>query len=188
MRTRMRTAWVGGAVASLALASAVVASTASADSTVGTATLTGGSLTIVTPAAVAFTASLKGIDQVVAATQAVDIIVGSGSGSGWNLTVTSTSFTAGSRTLPNDSAYDHGATGVCDNGVTCTLADNSATSYPVVIPSAVVAPAAIRIMSAAVDSGLGGQTWTHNMRLVIPGNAHAGDYTSTWTYSLVSAP
>ena len=32
---------------------------------------------------------------------------------------------------------------------------------------------------------MGGQTWTHTMELAIPANAHAGAYTSTWTYSLV---
>jgi hypothetical protein len=72
--------------------------------------------------------------------------------------------------------------------VTCTPADNSAVTYPIAIPAGVTAPIAVKIQTAAVDSGLGGQTWTHIMNLALAGNTQVGDYTSTWTYSLTSAP
>jgi hypothetical protein len=116
---------------------------------------------------------LNGADQAVPATQVLDVVDGSGSGSGWNVTLTSTTFTSGSLTLADGSASDQSATGTCDPSVTCTLADNSAASYPLAIPSGATAPTAVEIMSAGVGTGLGGQPWTHNMRLAVKANAKA---------------
>lgn len=187
MPAKTRLAKAGG-VAALALLLAAVPTAAFANDTVGTATLTGGALSLVTPDAVAFSATLTGSDQSVPASQDIDVVDGTGSASGWNVTLTSTTFSSGSNELAADAATDQGASGSCDAGVTCTLADNSATSYPVAVPAADVAPTAVRIQSAASGTGMGGQTWTHNMALDVAGNAVAGTYTSTWTYSLVSGP
>ena len=187
MSAKTTLAKVGGVVA-LALVTAAIPSAAFANNTVGTATLTGGALSLVTPAAVGFSATLTGSDQTVPATQAIDVVDGTGSASGWNVTLTSTQFATGGSNLPVNSVSDQGAIGSCDTGVTCTLADNSATSYPIAVPAGTVAPTAVRIMSAASGTGMGAQSWTHNMVLAIGGNATAGTYNSTWTYSLVSGP
>jgi hypothetical protein len=56
------------------------------------------------------------------------------------------------------------------------------------VPAAATAPSAIEIQTAAANSGLAGQTWTHTMSLAVPAVARAGTYSSTWTYSLVSGP
>lgn len=153
----------------------------------GTATLTGGTLSMVTPTTVGFTATLTGADQSVSASQALDILDNTGSGSGWNVTLTSTTFTSGGFTLANTSVTDTGASGACDASVTCTLGTN-AISYPMTVPAGASAPTAIKIQSAAAATGQSGQTWTHTMNLAVPANVHAATYTSTWTYSLASAP
>ncbi len=64
-------------------------------------------------------------------------------------------------------------------------AAGSTLSDAVVITNHATSPVDLAV--TAVD-GLTGQTWTHSMNLHIPANAHAGTYTSTWTYTLASAP
>jgi hypothetical protein len=168
---------------------AVLAMPGSAFAASGTATITGGTLSMSAPTSVAFTATLNGTDQHVQAPQAIDVLDNTGSASGWNVTLTSTTFTNATLTLPDNSVTDLSSSGACDTNVTCTLADNVAGSSPVTIPSAAVtAPTAVKILNASVNTGMSGQTWTHSMDLAIPANAHAGTYTSTWTYSLVAGP
>jgi hypothetical protein len=179
--------WRGVVAGVVVLALAALASPAAAD-VPGTATLTGGTLTFVQPASVSFSATLNGTDQNVTASQAIDVKDNTGSGSGWNITLTSTTFTTGSHTLATNSVTDTAASGLADGGVTATLADNSATVYPLQVPAAGTAPAAVKIMAAAANTGMGGQTWTHTMQLAVPSSVYAGTYTSTWTYSIASGP
>jgi hypothetical protein len=75
----------------------------------------------------------------------------------------------------------------CDSSVTCTTATNSIT-YPFVLPAGGTAPTAQKVYNAAANTGLGNQTVTAAFRLAIPANTYAGTYSSTWTYSLASAP
>jgi hypothetical protein len=197
----------GAAFAAVTLLAFPAAANAAAPNDVpGTASLTAGSLSLVTPLALSFTGTLNGTNQVLAAPQALDVLDNTGSGAGWNITLTSTTFTNSvavpARTLPLTSASDSVTpTGACDTvapvvgppavaGYTlaCTLGDNSSTAYPVVVPAAATAPTAVKIQTAAVDTGLAGQTWTHTMNLAVPANTKSGTYTSTWTYSLTSAP
>jgi hypothetical protein len=151
-----------------------------------------------TPANVGFTATLTGADQTAHTSEPLDIIDARGSGVGWNVTLTSTQFvttTLPVKSLPLTSLTDGftpsaAPVGVCDTGVTCTLADNTSLApYIIAIPAgATGAPTAVKVQTAAVGTGLGGQTWTHIMSLFLPGNTQAGAYSSTWTYSFVSAP
>jgi WxL domain surface cell wall-binding len=187
MRATTRLAVVG-CTAVAGILTVLSAPSALADTVPGTATLTGGSLAYVPPTAVAFTATLNGANQDVTAAQALDIRDNTGTGAGWDVTLTSTTFTAGSDTLPDTSVTDLSAAGACNAGVTCTLADNSTAVYPVSIPAGTTAPTAVRIQAAAIGTGLSAQTWTHAMNLRVPSNARAGTYNSTWTYSLVSGP
>src|SRR2546423_301852 len=55
-------------------------------------------------------------------------------------------------------------------------------------PAGTTAPTAQKLYTAAVNTGMGNQTVSASFRLSVPGNTFAGTYTSTWTYSLVSAP
>ena len=151
--------------------------------TAGSAEIAGSGLTMVTPATVDFGATLNGNDQVAHAPQVLDVLDYTGTGAGWNVTLSATAFTdASSHALADDAVTDESSSFVtCD--ATCTQADNLIGVNPVVIDGT-----ASRIMTASVDTGLGGQQWSHDMALAIPANTHAGTYTSTWTYSVTSAP
>jgi hypothetical protein len=56
------------------------------------------------------------------------------------------------------------------------------------MPAAGTAPTAQKIYNAAANTGMGNQTVTASFRLSIPANTYAGSYSSTWTYSMASAP
>lgn len=186
-----RTVIGGAALAAVALLAMPATAMAAGQDVPGTANLTLGGLTMTTPTALGFTGVLTGVDQVVTASQALDIVDARGSGAGWNVTLTSTQFVTATvpvKALPLNASSDSAASGVCDTAVTCTLADSTLVTYPVVVPAGTIAPTAVKIETAAVDSGLGGQTWTHVMHLALAGNTKVGAYASTWTYSLVSAP
>jgi hypothetical protein len=181
----------GAALAAVALMALPATAMAAGQDVPGTANITLGGLTMTTPTAVGFTGVLTGVDQVVQTAQALDIVDARGSGAGWNVTLTSTQFVTATlpvKTLPVAASSDVAVLSGCDAGVTCTLGDNSLVTYPIAIPAGTTAPTAIKIQTAAVDTGLGGQTWTHVMALALAGNTQVGDYTSTWTYSLTSAP
>ena len=184
---RMSKSAAGAAVAAAALL-VVMMPAGSAFGTSGTATLTGGTLSMNPPTVVGFAATLNGTAQVAPASQAIDVLDNTGSGLGWNVTLTSTTFTVGANSLSTTATTDTAAAGACDATITCALGTNTAISYPVTIPAAATAPTAIKIQSALAGSGLAGQTWTHTMALAIPAVARAGAYLSTWTYSLVSGP
>jgi hypothetical protein len=156
--------------------------------TTGTATLTAGSgFGMEAPASVDFSATLDGVAQAALDNQTFDVADNTGSGSGWNITVTSTVFANESNSLAADGTTDTGIqSDQCDVDSACSIGDNS-VSYPVTIPAGVDAPA-IEIQNAAVGTGMAAQTWTHQMSLAVPATALAGSYSSTWTYSLVSAP
>ena len=153
------------------------------------ATLTGGTLGFVAaPANTGFIVSLTGQDVVATATQTFDVGDATGSGAGWNITATSTTFAAGSRSLaPTSVTVQAVPTVACDPGASCTVA-TSGVSYPYMVPAGTTAPTATKLFSAAANTGLGNQTVTLVFQLVVPANAFAGNYSSTWTYTLVSGP
>ena len=158
-------------------------------STVATATIGAGTLSVSVPGAINFSDTLNGQDQTVTAGLAVDVKDATGSGAGWNLTATSTQFTSpGAITLPANAVTISGApTDVCDGGATCTLATNS-IGYPYSLPAGATPPAAAKLFDAASSTGLGDQTVTPTFALTILANTVQATYTSTWTISLVSGP
>ena len=167
-RSRAAKAAVATVVGCAGLVALSAGPAAHAADTTGTATISAGSLSLTAPATVAFTATLGGADQ--------------------NVTATSTTFTAGARTLSTSAVTEPAApTQSCDETASCTLATNS-VSYPYTLPAGTVAPTATKIIGATAGTGLGAQTSVHTMQLAVPANTFAGNYTSTWTYSLVSAP
>jgi hypothetical protein len=187
-----RTVLGGAALAVMAvMAGPGYASAAPGDIT-GSETVAPGTLSYSSPSAVGFPlTTLNGTDKVAATGQAFDVSDLTGSGAGWSITLTSTTFTSGAFSLAATATTDVGATApapACDASVTCTLGDDSSVHYPIAVPADTVAPAAVKIQSAALNTGLGGQTWTHTMNLAIPSNTRALTYTSTWTYTLASAP
>jgi hypothetical protein len=183
--SRVKAALAAGAA--VLLLGALVAPKAGATS--ATANLTAGSLAFVSaPPAVSFSATLNGTNQAVTTTQPLDVSDATGSGNGWNITATSTLFTSGSHTIAaTATTIPSQPTVGCDTNVTCTTATTNVT-YPYSLPAAATAPTATELYNATANTGMGNQTVTPTWQLTIPGNTYAGNYTSTWTLSLVSGP
>ena len=180
----------GLAAAATPVLLAAPAGASTSGSATASAAITAGSLGFVsTPSTVSFSDTLNGTNQSVSASQAFDVGDATGSGAGWNITATSTTFTAtGGKTLPATAVTVASAPTVsCDGSNTCSTATNAIT-YPYVLPAASTAPTATKLWNAAAASGMGNQTVSSTFTLAIPANTYAGSYSSTWTYSLVSAP
>jgi WxL domain surface cell wall-binding len=160
-----------------------------AQATSATATLSAGSLSFVSaPPSVGFSATLNGQDQAPTTTQALDVGDSTGAGAGWNITATSTTFTAGSRTLPDTAtSVASGPSVACDAGVSCGTATTN-VSYPYSLPAGTTAPTATKLFNATASTGMGNQTVTPTWKLSVPASSYAGTYASTWTLSLVSGP
>jgi len=151
-------------------------------------TCTGGTRMVTAPPSVAFpAATLNGLDQTLTASAAVTPSDMSGSAAGWNVTATSTTFTNGAgKTLPATATTVTGAAPASAPG-TCDLPTNSIT-YPVTLPAAATAPAAVKVYNAAANTGGGPLTLTLSFQLAVPASAYSGSYSSTWTFSIASGP
>ncbi len=175
------------AITSLLLAAAPALATNASE------TLTAGSLGFAaTPGAVTFPATtLNGQNKTVTFQQPLDIADATGSGAGWNITATSTTFkTTGGNTLPTNATTVASAPAAptCDTNVTCTQGGATSVTFPYSLPAAATAPNATKLYNAPANTGMGDQTASPTWTLAIPGNAYSGNYTSTWTLSLVSGP
>jgi hypothetical protein len=188
MKCRLRTALCAVAITS----AGGLLTVAPAYATTASETLTAGSLGFVSaPGNVTFPGTtLDGTNHTVTVAQAFDVGDATGSGSGWNITATSTTFTAGSKTLPTNATTiaSAPATPTCDASVTCTAGGSTTVSYPYTLPAGTTAPTATKAYNAPANTGMGDQTVTPTWTLTIPANAFAGSYSSTWTVSLVSGP
>jgi hypothetical protein len=69
----------------------------------------------------------------------------------------------------------------------CSVPSNSLT-YPISLPAGTVAPTAVKLYNAAVNSGEGPSNVTLSFQLSVPGNAYSGSYSSTWTFTIASGP
>jgi len=176
----------GGAV--VALSALCVVSAAAAGNVTATANVTGaGALGLTLPSGPTLSSTLDGSDQTVVYTLPLSISDARGSGAGWNATVTSTSFTSGSNVLATTASSVTSVSQACVAGGTCTNATN-AIAYPLTVPAAAIAPAAVKLFSAALNTGMGRFTITPSISVLIPGNAFAGAYTSTVTVAVATGP
>lgn len=181
-----------GVASPLALAGAANASAITTASPTASASIAAGTLSFVTaPGDITFPALvLTGTNQTTTATLPIDVGDNTGSGAGWNVTATSTQFTNGTNTLPDGSVTVNSAPPVaCDSGSACTLAvEASSITYPYTLPEGKTAPTATKIFDATAGTGMGDQTFTPTFTLAVPAGSYSGTYTSTVTFSLVSAP
>ncbi|MBO9534852.1 MAG: WxL domain-containing protein, partial [Solirubrobacteraceae bacterium] len=109
---------------------------------------------------------------------------------GWNLSATSTTFTSGGNTLPTTATTFTGVTptAVTTAGEARCSAPTSSVGYPLTLPAAAVAPAAVKIFNAAANTGRGGTQLVFNASLGIPASTRVGSYSSTWTFTLATGP
>lgn len=163
--------------------------------------LTGGSLTVTGGAPGNFSANLNGANQTAYTSLAsYDANDATGTGSGWNVTFQATQFTCvvatdagcktGFTTLPLSSLSIAAPTAACASGSTCTGSPTVSISGN----TAVDVASAVKVLSAAVNTGLGSYTvtpgtiGTGQLALAIPGNALATTYHSTLTITVISGP
>jgi hypothetical protein len=173
----------------------------------GTAALTGGTLTLTSPASLSWATTLNGLNQSLVDTTAGDqqytVNDATGSGAGWHVTTSATTFTNGTHTFPDTGTFvTNGSlssitdttapTAACSG--TCTLPTNS-TTYPVDVTTAATTPTPATIYDTAVATGLGeiviGGSAAANpvgWWVKVPASASVGSYTSTVTMATVSGP
>jgi hypothetical protein len=179
--------------AGLAVASAFVVApmVAQADTTVATGTIGAGGLSEVAPVITPFAASVTGVDQSVhAAVGAWTLVDAIGNGAAYNVSVS-----AGAPMI-GTTALSVGSTWLALTPTTATPdADNPAPQAQA--PTAVAGPVAIgataaTIENAAVNTGAGQWDFAADTGLVkslaitIPGNAPAGAYSDTLTYTIAA--
>lgn len=180
----------GVAIAAIAGIGLTAVSGSPAGAATATAVLSGGSLQLGTTTGGDFgTTALTGANQTLPGTSTVAVSDATGSGTGWNISAVGTQFTTGTHALgaSGTSTTATSASVGCDSGVTCTTATSTVTisaQSPYSLPTGT----ATKIFNASTDTGMGNQTVTFNWSLNVPGNAYAGTYHSTWTFTLGSAP
>jgi WxL domain surface cell wall-binding len=176
------------AIAALALTAATAALAGNVTATATVAAGNSGNLAFSHGASATIGSTLDGTDQAVTYTLPLTLNDIRGSGAGWNLTVTSTTFTDGStHQLSTSASSITGVTAACTAGGTCTAPSN-ALAYPLTVPAAASAPAAVKLFNSATSTGMGRFTVTPTFSVTIPGNAYAAAYASTLTVAAVSGP
>lgn len=154
-----------------------------------------GTLTETGPSSVsASDVTLNGNDQTTTYALGLTVTDARGNSGGWNLTITSTTFTGTGGTPPvlptTASSILAGPTVACISGgghCTSPIPDGTVT-YPVGVPAAAIAPAAVKFFNAGGGSGLGKFTVTPTVTISIPANTTADTYTSTVSVAVVSGP
>jgi hypothetical protein len=148
------------------------------------ATVTGGSLTIDNAVAGDFAArSITGVAQsTTASLGAFSVADLTGTGAGWNVTAQASQFDNGDHDLATGSLTMSAPTVASPDTLS---ADPSITAGPYTID----AGSAVKIASAAVDTGMGEYDFSATtLTLALPADVYAGTYTSTVTISVISAP
>jgi len=176
-----------GLVVASAFAAVAVPVAAQAATTDADGTLTAGALSNTAPVITPFTTTLTGANQTVnTAVGAWDVDDATGSDAGYSVTV------AASAPTVAGSAADAGTGGSITLTPTAAVAgpDNPAATGPVAEAAQVLTPTASTIDNAAAGTGQGdwdyaadNGTTANNLAVVIPGDASAGAYSSTLTFT-----
>jgi hypothetical protein len=149
----------------------------------------GGTLTATTSATPSVSATLNGTDQTPSFTLPITLSDLTGTGNGWNLAITSTQYDSGN---PKHYKLPTSASQVTAVSFTCTIqtcaGPTNAITYPISVPAASTAPAAVKFFNAAIATGMGSFTATPTITVTIPANAFAASYTSTLTITINSGP
>ena len=152
-------------------------------------------LTFTPPASAAFSSTLNGSDRTGTYSLSIPVSYTSNGNNkfatlGWHITGTSTTF-KGNVTAKALATTASSITSFADS-VGCTLSNctdpTNTIGYPLVIPAATVAPAAISIYSASANTGTGGNTLTMQVSVAIPANTFADTYASTLTLAIIEGP
>lgn len=184
--SRSTRACLAGVIAAGALAT--VPLTAQAADTNLTGTLTGGALSITTPAIAPFSTTLTGLTQTVNAEMgAWSVTDARGTSLGYTITASATAPTVGGSAA---NAGTGASMALTPKTATIAAGNTAGTVGPVATPAPVpLTTTAATIESAAALTGQG--TWNFaadvagsgSLAVVIPGNAKPGAYSSTLTFT-----
>lgn len=161
---------------------------AATGSSTGTATITGGSLSLTAPEDFSFgEVTLDGMsDQTTTGTFSVGVDDPTGTNAGWELKASLTLLSNGTNTLP-DAAQILQLSDITPNEVGgSTPAENSANSFPFTFPTS--ASSAAVFYNAAAGSGQGQHTYSVKVTQNVAKNSFAGNYSGTLTVSLDAGP
>jgi hypothetical protein len=166
-----------------------------------------GSLNLTSPGSLTWAATLTGTSQAAADTvpgdQQFSVDDETATGAGWHITVSATTFTTGTRTLPDSGTLvftgsTSSITTTTGPGATCRTSctpPTNATTYPVAITTAASSPTPVTVYDAVAGSGLGpatlgghGTASPAGWWVSIPGSVLVGAYASTVTVAVVSGP
>jgi hypothetical protein len=156
-------------------------------------TVAAGTLTITNPLAGEFgSVTLTGVDQDLTASLATfEVNDSRGTGVGWHVNVSATRFqehdgtalVTGGKTLPTSSLTMSAPTVTADG--TTSPSPSISTGAPYTIDGG----SAVKVASAAVDSGMGKYDFSATtLTLTVPADAYAKTYQSTVTVDVVTAP
>lgn len=109
---------------------------------------------------------------------------------GWRLESSSTVYSTGGaspRQLSETASSVIGASASCDSGFTCNP-PVSTVGYPFTLPAGATPPTPVRLFNAALLTGTGRHTVSHQIRVTVPATTFAGVYTSTITVTVASGP
>ncbi|MGD8758998.1 MAG: WxL domain-containing protein [Anaerolineales bacterium] len=162
-----------------------------------TVTITGGSLSVTAANVTLSGVTLDGTDQTstsAAGSNNWSATDATGTGLGWNLTIDSTDFTDGGaplRTIDISSADQEFKIQLLDANITITAGNTKPVSQVTSLTAIPESPAAaLKFVSAAVDTGMGTYAINPNFELEVPAETYVGTgtYTATITISAVSGP
>jgi len=155
-----------------------------ADTTSGSITVSGGSLSL-TPAAVSISGvTLDGTDHnnVGGTTSAWTAEDPTGSGSGWHGTIIASSFSDGSGHSIAASGFD---IQLLDENIVLNSGNTKPTSQ---VTSFTSFASEITFVAASAGTGMGNYSLTPTFRLDVPAETHAGSYSCTITTTIASGP
>lgn len=176
------------AVTVLAFAAAV------AHGETATVEVTGGSLSL-TAANVSFgQLALTGSDQTANSASTSNTwtaIDARGTGAGWNITVASTNFSNGlegasEKVIDITGSNSKFKISIADSDVTTNSGNTKPTSS--VTSATDLGSVALKVVSAAVDTGMGNYTIKPAFSVGIPADTYAGTYTATVTVTVATGP
>jgi hypothetical protein len=175
-----------GLAAVSALAAAPIAAQAVAPTTNATGTLSAGSLSNTAPPITPFSATLTGLTQTVHATVGGwSVTDATGSNQGYSVTVSATAPTVAGLTI----GAGTGGSITLTPTTASAASGNPAATGPVAQSAQTLGIEASTIETAAANTGqgewdfAGDSVGTKNLAVVIPGNASAGSYSSTLTFT-----
>jgi putative surface cell wall-binding protein len=165
---------------------AVAPIAAQAADTTATGTLTGGSLTNTAPAITPFSATLSGVNQTAnSAVGGWSVTDATGTNAGYSVTVSATAPTVGGEAA----GAGTGGTITLTPTTATAAAGNPAATGPVAGSAQLLSTTAATIDNAEATTGQGEWDFaadtgtTKNLAVVIPGDASAGTYSSTLTFT-----